>query len=607
MASTQKLEAVSAHPPAFSPNMANTHSDLVPTFAGFDTTSVRLGPLERYRPLSRLGRGGMAEVFLASWEVAPNVLRPVVIKRLHTHLSDDPCATQMFLDEARLACRLEHEHVVRTLEAGIIDGCCCIVMEYLEGQPLNRFLRRAYEQGKLSVEAAVFIADAVLDALGYAHDARDYQGNELHIVHRDVSPHNVFVTGEGLVKVLDFGIAKAAIHEGRTATGFIKGKIGYIAPEQALGTEVDRRTDVFATGVLLWEALTGTRLFKGDSEAATLNLTLQGEIPLASSLRPEVPAALDAIVQKALERNPKRRFPSAHAMRDSLRSVASTECLSYDARALCQLMTELFADELFEQRSHVTASLRKAETAPPSTSYRAPSSTSAMVLSAAVAVPDAGESFQRAVMDLRGGQRHWLRAGLVAAGFAFGALGVTLYRAMASLRTPAAAAATPIAAENQEAPGARAPSLAPPSTIASASLSQAAPTDDALGPPLVVAAPVDTAEPSPLGNPAHSPVQASANPPRGARAASKESKAQAAASSARDAAPSYGFLTIDSAPWSLVSIDGKAQGQTPLVGLKLPAGPHSLLLQNPELHREASYTVTIEPGETTARRIGLEQ
>ena len=218
-----------------------------------------LESLERYKLVARLGQGGMAEVYLAAWEVAPFVHRPVVIKRLHPHFNEDPRLVRMFLDEARLLTQLDHPNVVKTLEAGVIDGRCCIAMEYLEGQPLHRVLRRAYQRGMLPPELAVSITISVLDGLDYSHETAGENGRPLEIVHRDVSPQNVFVTNDGQVKVLDFGIAKANTQEGRTATGIVKGKVGYIAPEQAAAEAVDRRADVWSAGVVLWEALSGTR------------------------------------------------------------------------------------------------------------------------------------------------------------------------------------------------------------------------------------------------------------------------------------------------------------------------------------------------------------
>jgi serine/threonine protein kinase len=167
----------------------------------------------------------------------------------------------MFLDEARLALRLSHPNIVRTERAGVFDGRHGIVMEFLEGQPFQQVLKRAYEvEASLSLDIVVQVAMAALDGLHYAHELKDQTGAELRIVHRDVSPQNLFITYDGAVKLLDFGIAKNALQDGRTRTGLLKGKVSYMAPEQARGESIDRRADLWSLGVMLWEAVTGTRL-----------------------------------------------------------------------------------------------------------------------------------------------------------------------------------------------------------------------------------------------------------------------------------------------------------------------------------------------------------
>ncbi|HEY0464429.1 MAG TPA: serine/threonine-protein kinase, partial [Polyangiaceae bacterium] len=327
---------------------APTRAEVTPVVASLSGVAEptaapeQLESLERYKLLARLGQGGMAEVYLAAWEVAPFVHRPVVIKRLHPHFNEDPRLVEMFLDEARLLTQLDHPHIVKTLEAGIIDGRCCIAMEYLEGQPLQRVLRRANERGGLLPQIAVSIAISVLDGLHYSHEIKDARGLPLEIVHRDVSPQNVFVSNEGQVKVLDFGIAKANSQEGHTATGIVKGKVGYIAPEQARAEHVDRRADVWSAGVVLWESLTGARLFKAETDAATLGLTLQGQIPRAGSRRLDVPEELESVLMRALQRDPSLRYQTAGAMRKDLENWLARAGFSRDPRLVGGLMKELF-------------------------------------------------------------------------------------------------------------------------------------------------------------------------------------------------------------------------------------------------------------------------
>ena len=306
--------------------------------------------LERCTLIAPLGKGGMAEVFLAACDVAPHERRPVVIKRLYPHWGDDASVVQMFMDEARLVCCLEHENIVKTLEVGTIGGRCCIAMEYLVGQPLQRLMRRTWRSGGLSIDLAVYIAIRILEALEYAHEARDHQGRSLDIVHRDISPHNILITNSGLVKVLDFGIAKAKSHEGRTAAGLIKGKFAYLAPEQAYGQSIDRRADIWSTGVVLWEMLCGTRLFRADNEAATLRATLRAEIPDVSTLRTEVQPALDQIISRALQRHPNLRYRNATQMKHELQSYLTSLHQCPTGATLASLVRDLFPGEIAQQQ-----------------------------------------------------------------------------------------------------------------------------------------------------------------------------------------------------------------------------------------------------------------
>ena len=215
-------------------------------------------PFAGYTLVAKLGQGGMAEVYLALAPGPQGFQKLVVVKRLHMNMEDEPMLVAMFLDEARIAARLAHPNVVQTNDVGEHEGSHFIAMEYLEGQPFDRILKHAVRDGeRLPMRlAARIIADA-LDGLHYAHEACDYDGTPLGVVHRDVSPHNLFVTYDGVVKLLDFGIAKATTQVVETRTGLVKGKFAYMAPEQARSAPADRRADVFAMGVVLWESIAG--------------------------------------------------------------------------------------------------------------------------------------------------------------------------------------------------------------------------------------------------------------------------------------------------------------------------------------------------------------
>src|SRR5687768_12586080 len=302
------------------------------------------------RFLYRLGQGGMAEVHVAACGGSSAKQSLVVVKRMHQQHLDDPATVRMFQDEARLALCLTHPNIVRTERLGMFDGRHGIVMEYLEGQPFHQLLKRAYEtESTLNLDVIVQIAIAALDGLHYAHELKDQNGNELGLVHRDVSPQNLFITYDGAVKMLDFGIAKNALADARTRTGLLKGKISYMAPEQARGDHVDRRADLWSLGVMLWEGVTGSRLFKGSNEAATLHMTLTGEVPSPSTRRPDLPPELEAILMRALKRDPEQRYPSAAVMRDELETWLSSRELTASS-SVSQLMRRLFAGEMQEQR-----------------------------------------------------------------------------------------------------------------------------------------------------------------------------------------------------------------------------------------------------------------
>jgi serine/threonine-protein kinase len=267
--------------------------------------------LGKYRLIAELGHGGMAEVYLAVVRGPAGFNKLVVIKQIRPQLAEDPEFLGMFLDEARLAARLSHPNVVQTNEVGQEGERYFIAMEYLEGQPLNRIVHRLQKTGGLPLPMHLKLVADALAGLHHAHELTDYDGTPLGVVHRDVTPHNVFVTYDGQVKVVDFGIAKALNSSSETRTGVLKGKVAYMAPEQARGERVDRRADIFSLGVMLWEAVTGKRLWKGVPDITILQRLLSGEIPSPRSVNPEVPEKLEAIILKALAHQREDRHETA--------------------------------------------------------------------------------------------------------------------------------------------------------------------------------------------------------------------------------------------------------------------------------------------------------
>jgi serine/threonine protein kinase len=285
--------------------------------------SAPLRVLGRYALYEEIAAGGMATVHFGRLIGPVGFSRTVAIKRLHPQFAKDPEFVSMFLDEARLAARIRHPNVVPTLDVVAVEGELFLVMEYIEGESLARVIGAARHAGlRLPIAHAVAILAGTLYGLHAAHEATNERGEPLELVHRDVSPQNILVGTDGVPRVLDFGVAKAAGRLQTTREGQLKGKIAYMAPEQLQGGKIDRRVDVFAAGVVLWEALTGVRLFRGDSDVEVFGKVMQGSVTPPSSLVHDVPPALDAIVMRALSRAPDDRFESARTMARALeRSV----------------------------------------------------------------------------------------------------------------------------------------------------------------------------------------------------------------------------------------------------------------------------------------------
>jgi serine/threonine protein kinase len=286
----------------------------------------------QYMLLSKLAEGGMAEIFLAKRLGAEGFERDVVIKCMLDHFTQNRDFVSMFLDEARLAARLHHPNIVQISDLGIVDGRYFICMEYLAGEDLESILGIVRHTGQpVPIPIAARIMLSALEGLEFAHGYQE-QGRPVGLVHRDISPSNIFVTFQGTVKVLDFGIAKASSRMTQTQPGLLKGKWGYMSPEQARGEAIDARSDLFSLGITFHELLTGRRVFELDHEIGVLLALMAQPIPVPSTRRAEIPPALDRIVMKALERQADDRYTSAAAMRadleEFLRSTPSVPGMS---------------------------------------------------------------------------------------------------------------------------------------------------------------------------------------------------------------------------------------------------------------------------------------
>jgi serine/threonine-protein kinase len=303
--------------------------------------------LGKYEVIERLATGGMAEIVLARASGMLGFQKLVVIKRILPHLASRNDFIQMFLDEARIATTLNHPNVVQTYEVGVQGKSYFLVMEYLAGEDVRSIVRKLARQGKrLPVEHALQVIIGVTSGLQYAHDKRDFDGKPLDIVHRDVTPQNVIVSYDGGVKLLDFGIAKASNRINETRSGSFKGKVPYLSPEQCRGEPLDRRTDIFSLGILLYEITLGRRLFRGETDFQILKQIADGAVTPPRVVDPGYDPRLEQIVMKALDNDPARRFQSAREMQDALERLAHDQRLRLSPLALSDFMHALFADKV---------------------------------------------------------------------------------------------------------------------------------------------------------------------------------------------------------------------------------------------------------------------
>ena len=322
-----------------------------------DATRIE-GNAESYEVLDAMARGSNADLYLVARRGALGVDSLMVVKRMQASHARDESAVDSFLQEARISVRLRHPNIVTTFGCGQDHGVPYLAMEYLEGGSLRDIAKQCKRKGvRLTPDLVAFIACEVLKGLHHAHTLRDYDGSALCFVHRDLSPHNVLVTFEGWVKLIDFGIAKTTLQNEKTAAGIVKGKCAYVSPEQVVGDPLDPRTDIFSLGIVLWELVTGRRLMNGQSTYEIMMRILNQAAPSPSSVVKNLPPGLDAVIVKALQRDPDERFRSAEEMRKALRSPS---CLGGKSMAtaedLAKVMGVLFGEE---RRERVEAIQRK--------------------------------------------------------------------------------------------------------------------------------------------------------------------------------------------------------------------------------------------------------
>lgn len=553
----------------------------------------------KYHIFATLGRGGMADVYLSVARGPIGFNKLVVVKRLRANLADEAAFREMFLDEARLAARLNHPNIVNTYEVGEHKDSYYIAMEYLEGQPLNKVLKDSIRgRVPLSYALCARIAADGLAGLHYAHELTDYDGRPLKIIHRDISPHNLFVTYEGQVKVVDFGIAKAALSSTETEAGVLKGKVAYMAPEQAIGAAIDCRADVFSMGVVLWELVARRRLFQGDNAAVTLHKLMNEPIPNVASVVPSVPAKLDAIIAKALSKDAEERYGSALEFKRALEEFISVSGESARPDVIAETMDTLFRSTRDEVSSKIRAYMTRfqAEGTPPPSMHP--------LTSAAVErLGGTSGSGSGSLITLNASANHSAPNSIFPPGAGTGTLNAP--PVVAPARSPllpvvAVGGLCLVIAVAIFVFGGNKPtvSTAPPQTVIAV---------EPPAPPPVVVAPVATG--TTLSPPPQNSAPVGTVPVKphttGVGTGTTKQPVKVVAPVEPVVKEEPGFLTLDSRPWSKVSEGGRALGATPLHRVSLPSGSHTLTLENTEKGLTKTVTVQIKSGEVTTRSVEL--
>jgi serine/threonine-protein kinase len=312
----------------------------------------------KYTLLAKLATGGMAEIFLARMKGVAGFEKQVVIKRILPQYADDEQFVAMFLDEARIAARISHPNVCQVYELGEVDGQYFLAMEYLEGIPLTTVLRKVTKDGlppDLRLVTALVVQ--ACEGLHNAHELKELDGQPIGVVHRDISPQNLFVTIDGTVKVLDFGIAKATGASAKTRTGTVKGKYAYMSPEQLRGEALDRRSDVFALGVVLFESATGRRLFHRDTDYLIFKAITDEPIPSVRDLRPDIPPALAMAAHKSLARNRDERTATARALGQAIARAMEPYGGMMSPLAIAEFVETTFAEEVARVRGKIATAV----------------------------------------------------------------------------------------------------------------------------------------------------------------------------------------------------------------------------------------------------------
>ena len=556
-----------------------------------------------YFLFKKIATGGMAELFKAKKSGAEGFEKLLAIKLILPHLSGNEEFISMFIDEAKVAALLNHQNIVQIYDLGRIESSYCIVMEYVRGKDLRTVLHRGMKtKSPLPVEHACLITAQALAGLSYAHRKKD-KGKDLGIVHRDISPQNVLVSYEGEVKIVDFGIAKAATQSRDTRVGVLKGKIAYMSPEQAHGRPLDMRSDVFSTGVVFYEMLTGKKLFQGDTDLNTLEKVREAKVePLPTELNGAVPKELEEILLKSLAKGPEQRFQTASEMEEALLAFMRKAGYSSSASSLSQYMCGLFRQEIEDEaREEEGWDETIVSTQPGRPGLAIPAASTVPAGTAAAAVKVRGTS------GTPGWQKALVAILIISAG---AGLWLKFRQADSTQAQPAPAVApAPAQAKAAEAPAATpAPSPSPAPIKAVSAPAPKAPekarasiSSDPAGADVFIDGVKAGSTPLSLDSIAPGSHQIKVSEDGyDAWTGSLEAQPGKTATVNASLTQQFGSFSIESRPWFFVLIDGDNKGTTPLAGIKLAAGDHSMTLANPRLKVRRQVNLHIEPNKTTS-------
>lgn len=564
-------------------------------------------PFGKYLLVGRLGGGGMAEVYHARLSGPSGFSKDVALKLILPQFSDEPEFVKMFIHEATLAARLDHANIVRIYEFDKFEGRYAIAMELVDGKDLRQVFARAQELDRhIAIPEALAIAYHVCQGLAFAHG--ELSEGAAPVVHRDISPHNIILSRSGEVKITDFGIAKLASASGFTRTGVIKGKVSYMSPEQARGEPVDTQSDLFSLACVLWEMLTGQRLFVGDSDLAVLERVKQAQVPPPSAFRREVPPELDQILLTALQREPARRFPGATALGTELDRLLS-RCTDVNrVTLLVKLYRDLFSGV---ERQEGTPLLQISSEPPGPVSPAAPSPLLSQTLIEPVG-PEAPTRIESVSPESRGpGLGRWVPRFLMA--------GLVLFAAVLATYSLWPSSSPDLPDGRDEAPvdardggGETGTVSARPSPFAAgttrggvAGLSdEPVRAADGGEPPMAEekSSPLDGGNTGAMdaGPPAfadrHGPADGGPPPADGPPAPPVMRKPPSAPP---------GLLNLNAIPWARVYHGKRFLGETPIEGLSLPPGEYSLWLEAADPRMSRKIHLRIQSQKTTQQVIDL--